>query len=248
MKKILSKKLKFKKNGYIKIKNFVNGKNIKRILLEIEKAKKVKKYFDRKKRIRRIEMIYNKGKFLKELNKNLLIHLEKIFKKKYLIFKDKFNAKPPLGEGFFAHFDGVFKFKNSKGKLKNGWYEYGGEFINILVALDDCNKKNGTIQISKSINKSFNSLYLLTNKDGTPNLKKDIEEKIKFKSIEMKKGDLLIFKNTCPHRSFKNSSNKSRRTLYYTYSLAKNGDKYQKYFLDKNQSGNRTSKSLTGQI
>ena len=28
---------------------------------------------------------------------------------------------------------------------KNGWYEYGNNFINILVAIDDCNEKNGTM-------------------------------------------------------------------------------------------------------
>ena len=56
-------------------------------------------------------------------------------------------------------------------------------------------------------------------------------------------GDIVIFSNTCPHRSKKNNSEKNRRVLYYTYSLFKNGSKYNKYFEDKEKSKN-LSKAL----
>ena len=42
----------------------------------------------------------------------------KIFNDKFVIFKDKYNAKPPGGDGFYPHFDGIFKFTNSKNKKK----------------------------------------------------------------------------------------------------------------------------------
>ena len=54
---------------------------------------------------------------------------------------------------------------------------------------------------------------------------------------------MVVFSNTCPHRSKKNNSNESRRILYYTYSLSKNGSKYDKYFEDKEKSKNK-SKAL----
>ena len=54
---------------------------------------------------------------------------------------------------------------------------------------------------------------------------------------------MVIFSNTCPHRSKKNNSYKSRRIIYYTYSLAKNGSKYHTYFEDKKNSKN-ISKAL----
>ena len=54
---------------------------------------------------------------------------------------------------------------------------------------------------------------------------------------------MVIFSNTCPHRSKKNDSDKSRRIIYYTYSLEKNGSKYDKYFEDKENSKNE-SKAL----
>ena len=61
--------------------------------------------------------------------------------------------------------------------------------------------------------------------------------------IEMEAGDIVIFSNTCPHRSKKNKTNQNRRIIYYTYSTKKNGSQYQKYFEDKKRSKN-TSKAL----
>ena len=85
-------------------------------------------------------------------------------------------------------------------------------------------------------------------KVASPNIKKSVEKSLNFKKILCKKGDILIFKNNCPHRSKKNSSSKNRRILYYTYSLKSYGSKYSLYFKDKEKSKNKTSKSLTGEI
>ncbi len=49
-------------------------------------------------------------------------------------------------------------------KKKRGWYEYSNKFINCLVALDNCNKKNGTIELAKSDNLSFENLIKIQNK------------------------------------------------------------------------------------
>jgi len=54
---------------------------------------------------------------------------------------------------------------------------------------------------------------------------------------------MVVFLNTCPHRSKKNNSDKNRRIIYYTYSLSKYGSKYKKYFKDKENSKN-LSKAL----
>ena len=118
--------------------------------------------------------------------------------------------------------------------------------MNVLVALDPCNNENGTIELSESHNDTFESLLENTNKDGTPNLKSEIEKKLDFEAIDLKVGDVLVFKNTCPHRSKKNNSEKHRKTLYYTYTPLKYGSMYEKYFLDKESSKNKTSKSLYG--
>ena len=235
-------------NGYFTIKNVFSSADIYDLKNEIKLAVNVDKYFDKKGEIRRIERIFNKGKKLNFLNEEIIKILKNIFKEDYIIFKDKFNAKPPGGEGFFAHYDGIFMFKDEKNLNKKGWYEYSDHFINVLVALDICNKKNGTIEISKIHNDNFNNLLLNTKNNGTPDLLGEIESKLIFEIIELNPGDIVIFSNQCPHRSKKNYSNSSRGTLYYTYTFAKFGSFYEKYFEDKKNSKNKTSKSLSGQI
>ena len=97
----------YNKKGYFVIKNVIKKNFIKKILNEIYQAKNVDKYKDSQGNLRRIERLYNKGKSLKSLNLKILGLLDKIFQEKFVIFKDKFNAKPPGGDGFYAHFDGI---------------------------------------------------------------------------------------------------------------------------------------------
>ena len=111
-------KKKFTDDGFFIFKEFINKKFVLEILKEIKNAKRVDIYYDKKNRLRRIEKIYNKGLYLKILNRKIESFLKKIFKKKFYIFKDKYNAKPPRGEGFSAHYDGVFHFMNKKKTFK----------------------------------------------------------------------------------------------------------------------------------
>ena len=113
---VSSNRKKFNKYGYFKLKNFFSKNVIDKITKDIYRAKNVKKYYDQNNLIRRIEMIYDKGSNLRNANKKIKNLLKKIFDENFLIFKDKFNAKPSGGEGFFAHYDGVFKFKDKKKK------------------------------------------------------------------------------------------------------------------------------------
>lgn len=240
-------KEKFSTDGYYKIKNFLKKEEILKIINEIKDSKDVDIYKDRNNNIRRIERFYNKGKYLNLINTNFKELIKKTLDIKVLIFKDKFNLKPPGGEGFYAHYDGVFNFTDSKNNKKNGWYEYGNSFINVLLSLDDSNQNNGTIEIAKSHQNDFHELLKNTKNDGTPDLLKIIEKKTKFEKVNLNAGDLVVFKNTCPHRSGKNISQSSRRILYYTYLSEEFGDQYQNYFKDKKMSKNKTSKSLSGQ-
>ena len=239
----LSYKKSFDNDGYFICKNFFSKSFITVLANEIDKSNNTIKYYDNLKFLRRIEKIYDKGKQLKKLNEEISTLLKNVFNESFLIFKDKFNAKPPGGEGFFAHYDGIFHFLNSNNEKKNGWYEYGDFFINALVAIDECNKENGTLELAKSHNGNFNDLLLNTKQNGTPALTQEIESITTFNLINLDIGDMVIFSNTCPHRSKKNDSDKSRRIIYYTYSLEKNGSKYDNYFEDKENSKNE-SKAL----
>ena len=156
-----------------------------------------------------------------------------------MIFKDKFNLKPPGGEGFYAHYDGIFYFTDSENRKKRGWYEYGNSFVNVLLSLDDSNEENGTIEIAKSHKNNFDELLKNTKNNGTPDLLSVVEKNNIFEKINLNAGDLVVFKNTCPHRSGINVSNSNRRILYYTYLSQEFGSQYENYFKDKKMSKNK---------
>ncbi len=235
----------FKEKGYFVIKNVITNDFVNKILSEIEIIKDADFYYDENDKLRRIERLYNKGENLKKLNKIIIDSLYDIFNENYLIFKDKFNAKPPGGKGFFPHFDGVFEFRDSNNKTKKGWYEYGDIFINVLTALDDCTNENGTIEIAnKYASNDFDKLIHYTKKNGTPELNMEAVRENIFEKILLQKGDMVFFSNLCPHKSKTNNSKFDRRTLYYTYLNKKFGYQYENYFLDKKNSQNKTSKSL----
>ncbi|MFT4516851.1 MAG: ectoine hydroxylase-related dioxygenase (phytanoyl-CoA dioxygenase family) [Gammaproteobacteria bacterium] len=237
----------FETKGYCVIKNAINISSIPQIFNEIENAKNTEVYTDKKGNLRRVERLYDKGKKLLELNLAVSNLLHEIFNEKFLIFKDKYNAKPPGGEGFFAHYDGVFIF-NDKNKIdQEGWYKYTDFFINALVALDKCTKDNGTIEVSRKHEGSFSDLLQNTKMNGTPDLLKELEDALDFELIELNPGDLVLFSNACPHRSKKNKSDINRRTLYYTYTKEVSGSFYEEYFGDKKDSTNINSKSLSGE-
>ena len=240
-------KKKFLNEGFFKRKGVFDKKFILDVISDIDNAKNTIKYFDNNKNLSRVEKLYDKGNSLSLLNKKISMILNDVLDEEFTIFKDKFNAKPPGGEGFFAHYDGIFKFIDQNDNKKNGWYEYGDFFISALVALDKCNEKNGTIEISDAHRGDFDTLFKNTKNDGTPGIKKEIEDKTQFKSINLEIGDLLIFLHTCPHRSNKNNSNENRRIIYYTYTRKRYGSKYEQYFKDKESSKN-DSKALVDKI
>ena len=231
-------KEKFNQKGFFVYKNLFDKIFLNNIVKEISLAEDTQKYFDNNNNLRRVEKLYNKGKFLEELNLRLIELLKNIFEEDYIIFKDKFNAKPPGGDGFYAHYDGIFHFLDNKSIKRKGWYEYGDNFINVMLAIDLCNEENGALELAQSHTGEFEDLLKNTKNDGTPALKKEIEEKISFELINLDPGDVVIFSHTCPHRSKKNNTKNDRRILYYTYSLRKNGSKYNQYFEDKKKSKN----------
>jgi ectoine hydroxylase-related dioxygenase (phytanoyl-CoA dioxygenase family) len=238
----------YNEKGYLVIKGIFDKKDLDLACEEILKSKDVDIYYDKKNQIRRIERIYDKGVKLNSLNNEILKILKNIFKEDFIIFKDKFNTKPPGGEGFFCHYDGIFEFTDKKGLKHPGWYKYSNFFINVLIAIDKCDEENGSLELSEKHSMTFYELLQNTNKDGTPNLKTNVESNLRFENIFLNTGDIVIFSNTCPHRSKKNNSNNNRRILYYTYTLKKNGSYYNQYFNDKNSSTNTASKSLSGEI
>ena len=63
-------------------------------------------------------------------NKHYILNMLKNVFQPMTLFKDKYNVKPPKGEGFYAHYDGIYIWKDENGVNRNGWYEYSEEFFN----------------------------------------------------------------------------------------------------------------------
>ena len=226
----------FQEKGYFKISNFFSKTLIKDLNEEVVKAENVDRYFDKNQKLRRIERLYDKGVSLNKLNNKLLEFLSSLFDKNFVIFKDKFNAKPKGGEGFEAHYDGVFLFEKKDNSKYQGWYKYSNFFVNVLVAFDECNENNGALEVAKADFLTFDELLKNTRNDGTPKLNHEYASNLIFDRIDLKSGDVLFFSNLCPHKSQDNKSNFNRRILYYTYAESNNQNIYSQYFEDKRDS------------
>jgi 2-aminoethylphosphonate dioxygenase len=243
----------YKNNGYFKVSNFFKKEIIQDLNFEIQdivckKPKKIYFYSDRNNLIRRMEHFYDYTDLLKKINNDILEFLEQIFEKKFFLFKDKYNFKPPKGEGFFSHYDGVFKWKDEKGNLRNGWYEYADTFINVLITLNNFEDNNGPLEVAKAHKGTFEELLKNTKENGTPDIKNNLKNSYYFTKMICPSGSIVVFSSKCPHRSSKNKSANNRGSLYYTYNPSEFGNKYNLYFEEKKTSKNSQSKSLSGEI
>ena len=243
-------KKEYLEKGYVIVKNGMTTDICEGAFEELITAENTIRYEDRNGNLRRLEKIYDKGENLLKIHSIFLNILKQSFGEDYTIFKDKYNAKPPGGEGFFPHYDGVFDWIDADGKDRDGWYCYASKFINVLVAIDECTVENGCLEVAKEDKGVYKELYENlkkgSEKDGI--ISKEYEDRLDFEPILLKAGDLVLFSDNAVHRSAKNRSNKDRRTLYYTYNLASDGDKYQEYFDDKKNTQNKTSGTLSGEI
>lgn len=248
--RIIKAKEELRHNGFTMLHSILSEKKISELKLTINEcviSEDCETYKDRNGLLRRIENFTFKNIVFEILNKEVRELLFNLTGESQVLFKDKVNFKPPNGEGFFAHYDGVFQFVSSDGETKNGWYEYGNDFNNVLITLDDFTDKNGPLEVAKNHIGNFDELLKNTTCDGSPNLKNEVEVECDFVPLVCRAGSLIIFKHTCPHRSSVNNSQKERGSLYLTYTPSDNEKIYEKYFIDKAESKSK-DKSLTGSL
>lgn len=238
------------KNGYFVVENFFTSdfvQDLKECCVIAAEDTKSHTYSDKRGLIRRVEYFTKRSKSIGLADELMKSFLAKLFEEDYSLFKDKINYKPAGGEGFFAHYDGIFNFIDNNGVETNGWYKYADHFVNALVVLDDFTIENGALEVSSSHSGDFFALMKNTKQNGTPDLTDKIEKACTFLPICSPAGSIVIFSNTCPHRSSANRSESSRGSVYLTYNRSIAGDLYEQYFEDKLGSKNTVSKSLSGE-
>lgn len=194
-------KKKYFKDGFVKIKNFFYKKDLKYVLDNIKKSKKIKneiRLINPHRQIKIIEKLY-KNPELKKIVENFL-DAKKIFGLQSELF-----INPPLkSKGHPPHQDDFF--------LKTG----KNNSLNVWIPLINVKKKNGALSFFINSNKDkiksrINERSLISDKEL------NYFSKYKSKTIECEIGDIIIISNNIFHKSLDNISNKKRFVVAFGY-------------------------------
>lgn len=139
-----------------------------------------------------------------------------LFGEPAVLFKDKINFKLPGGDGFKEHQD-----------VQAGWDDYGKLHITAMIAIDETNAENGSVEMIPGMHKQG-----LLGKMWAPLTDEDTASAT-YEPVHCQPGDAVFFDSYAPHRSLPNTTDKSRRVLYITFNGASDGDQRAKYYADK---------------
>jgi ectoine hydroxylase-related dioxygenase (phytanoyl-CoA dioxygenase family) len=133
-----------------------------------------------------------------------------------VLFKDKINFKLPGGDGFREHQD-----------VQAGWDDYADLHITAMVALDETNEENGSLEMIAGMHKQgiLGSKWAPLTDDDT--------REVPYQAVHCQPGDAVFFDSFAPHRSQPNRTDRARRVLYITYNKQSEGDSRVQYYADK---------------
>ena len=139
-----------------------------------------------------------------------------LFGEPAVLFKDKINFKLPGGDGFKEHQD-----------VQAGWDDYGKLHITAMIAIDETNAENGSVEMIPGMHKQglLGKMWAPLTDEDTANAS--------YQPVHCKPGDAVFFDSYAPHRSLPNKTDQSRRVLYITFNGASDGDKRAQYYADK---------------
>jgi len=142
--------------------------------------------------------------------------VSELFDEKAVLFKDKINFKLPGGDGFKEHQD-----------VQAGWDDYADLHITAMVAIDETNSENGSLEMIPGLHKQG-----LLGQKWSPLTDGDTAH-APYVAVHCQPGDAVFFDSYAPHRSFPNHTDKARRVLYITYNKSSEGDSREQYYADK---------------
>lgn len=148
--------------------------------------------------------------------------------RKVILFKEKINIKPPGGRGYGAHYDGP-------SAAAMGFSAQ--HFVTVQIAVDAQTMANGCLQLCAGRKNWPAAPVLVPPQNGDPDaggrvgaIPDDVAEALDFTPVECAPGDALVFDHWAPHQSGPNRSDSQRRTLYFIYSAADEGDCHAEYY------------------
>lgn len=218
----------FKKYGVLKLKTKISGQKISLFKKDIKKLAKsenlnIHKYYENsiknKKKLFRIEnFLSEKNSISKFIKSNFLKNfLNTSLKKKFSLFKDKINLKPPGARQDRLHQD-----------AQAGWLNYSKEFISFVISIDESSETNSNLIFDFSGNNNKKMIGKQFEKLKVKDLKKPI-----FRNMPLKEGEIVMFNEFIPHMSKENLSKKSRNQIYLTYCISSKKNLKKKYYSDK---------------
>ena len=139
-----------------------------------------------------------------------------LFGEPAVLFKDKINFKLPGGDGFKEHQD-----------VQAGWDDYGKLHITAMIAIDETNAENGSVEMIAGMHKQG-----LLGKMWSPLTDTDTSN-ASYQPVHCQPGDAVFFDSYAPHRSLPNNTDEARRVLYITFNGLSDGDQRAQYYADK---------------
>lgn len=134
-----------------------------------------------------------------------------------LLFKDKLIYKLPGTHGYAMHQD------------SHQWEPFPVEdIVSVMLAIDSADSSNGALEVFPDYHK-----WLQVNKNAMGSHYRSLQERVdpaKAHLVETNPGDVIVFHSRTPHQSGDNTSDKSRRQYYPTYSAAKQGNLYMGHY------------------
>lgn len=213
----------FEKYGIIKLEIKIPKRKINLFKNDIinligDNGNDIYKYYEKKQLFRIENFFYKKNQISNFLQSG---YFEKIlyafFKKKFVLFKEKINLKPPGAKKDFLHQD-----------VQAGWLKYSKEFVSFVVSIDESSLNNSNLIFDFSGNNSKKIIGKKFKKLKVKDLKKP-----HFKDIPLKIGEIAMFNGYVPHMSKKNLSKKHRKQMYITYCVPLYKNIRKKYYKDK---------------
>ncbi|MCC7493896.1 MAG: phytanoyl-CoA dioxygenase family protein [Fimbriimonadaceae bacterium] len=140
----------------------------------------------------------------------ILDPLRRLYDDEPLLFKDKVIFKPPGAAGYAVHQDWTW------------WQVFPPQNLaSVMVAIDAADAANGVLELAPGRHQRpltpIGELRSLTDAEVAA-------LGLEWVPVETQPGDILIFHCLAPHRSGVNTSTRSRRQFYPTYSAGCHGD------------------------